>query len=136
MKFYMRIENGEIVGYPMSDENLVKIIGEIDDENLPQDLLPVEKTDFTVGVYEVYEGSTFEIQADKVVEKHLIRPMTDQEKTDRQNAVKLTWQNTTNFANWNFSEERCQFVPPVEYPEDGKHYRWNDESVIWEEDVE
>lgn len=132
MNFYIRIESDEIIGYPMSEENLSKIIGPIDNDNLPADLLPVEKTELNLGVYEVYEGTIFEKQNNKVVETHLIRPMTDEEKTSRQDAVKLAWANTTNYINWIFSEETCQFEPPIEYPEDGNVYRWNDNLIRWE----
>ena len=117
MNFYIRIESDEIIGYPMSEENLSKIIGPIDNDNLPADLLPVEKTELNLGVYEVYEGTIFEKQNNKVVETHLIRPMTDEEKTSRQDAVKLAWANTTNYINWIFSEEfpwKMNYVPHLQ----------------------
>lgn len=36
------------------------------------------------------------------------------------------------YPSWVFNEETCLWDPPVEYPDDGLHYHWNEEIVNWE----
>jgi hypothetical protein len=35
------------------------------------------------------------------------------------------------YSTWVLNEETCQWESPVEYPNDGKEYIWNDEQVNW-----
>jgi hypothetical protein len=35
------------------------------------------------------------------------------------------------FPSWTLNESTCRWFPPVEYPTDGKHYRWDEPSVSW-----
>jgi hypothetical protein len=37
------------------------------------------------------------------------------------------------FQAWVLNEESCQWEAPIEYPNDGKFYTWNDNQKIWEE---
>jgi len=37
------------------------------------------------------------------------------------------------FSSWIFNEETCRWGAPVAYPDDGKHYTWNEETTSWEE---
>lgn len=37
------------------------------------------------------------------------------------------------FDSWTLNEETCHWEPPVEYPQDGKMYNWNEETTNWEE---
>ena len=36
-------------------------------------------------------------------------------------------------ASWTLNEDTCQWDPPTPYPDDGKEYRWNEETISWEE---
>lgn len=36
------------------------------------------------------------------------------------------------FESWPLNEETCQWEPPVDYPNDGFTYRWNEEELDWE----
>jgi hypothetical protein len=36
------------------------------------------------------------------------------------------------FHSWKLNEENCQWAAPVEYPNDGLIYFWNEESLDWE----
>jgi len=38
-----------------------------------------------------------------------------------------------DFDSWILNEETCVWDPPVEHPDDGKIYRWNEEIQNWEE---
>lgn len=36
------------------------------------------------------------------------------------------------FQSWNLNETTCLWEPPVEYPNDGKSYSWNEDSLNWD----
>ena len=36
------------------------------------------------------------------------------------------------FQSWNLNETTCLWEPPVEYPNDGKPYSWNEDSLNWD----
>lgn len=133
MNLYLRVENGIPIGHPIVESNLLEIYPSIDLENLPEDLVKFERVTAKVGVYEVYVNTTYELVNGVWKDVHNIRPMTTEEKTLKKNIVKQTWTNTVNFNSWIFSEELCQFIPPVTMPSDGKKYLWNEETVNWVE---
>jgi hypothetical protein len=35
------------------------------------------------------------------------------------------------YPSWILDEETCQWGPPVAYPDDGKLYNWNEETISW-----
>lgn len=37
------------------------------------------------------------------------------------------------FVSWLLNEDTCLWEPPVSYPEDGKNYRWDEETTSWVE---
>lgn len=37
------------------------------------------------------------------------------------------------FNSWILNEETCLWESPIEYPTDGKYYRWNEDSTSWYE---
>ena len=36
------------------------------------------------------------------------------------------------YPSWILDEESCEWQPPVEYPNDGQIYIWNEETTSWE----
>ena len=36
------------------------------------------------------------------------------------------------YNSWILNEETCQWEAPIEYPNDGKKYKWNEENQIWD----
>ena len=36
------------------------------------------------------------------------------------------------FPSWTLNETTCVWNPPIAYPTDGQHYRWNDETKSWD----
>ena len=40
------------------------------------------------------------------------------------------------FDSWVLNEDTCLWDAPVTYPEDGKQYKWNEETLSWEEEVD
>lgn len=41
-----------------------------------------------------------------------------------------------DFESWKLNEETCRWEPPIPYPQDGKDYYWDEDSVSWIEIVE
>ena len=37
------------------------------------------------------------------------------------------------FPSWTLNEDTCRWETPVAYPDDGKIYRWNEETISWDE---
>ena len=35
------------------------------------------------------------------------------------------------YESWLLNEETCLWEPPVAYPDDGKRYSWNEETISW-----
>jgi hypothetical protein len=35
------------------------------------------------------------------------------------------------YASWVLNTERCVWQPPIPYPDDGKQYIWNEETLSW-----
>lgn len=40
------------------------------------------------------------------------------------------------FNSWILDENTCMWIPPVEKPNDDKKYRWDEDSVSWQERIE
>ena len=40
------------------------------------------------------------------------------------------------FDSWVFNEDKGAYVAPVDYPDDGKRYKWDDTNVTWAEMAE
>jgi len=39
------------------------------------------------------------------------------------------------YASWILNETTCGYEPPVTYPDDGKDYKWNEETTSWDEKI-
>jgi hypothetical protein len=37
------------------------------------------------------------------------------------------------YASWILDEETCLWTAPIAYPEDGNRYRWNEDTLSWDE---
>ena len=37
------------------------------------------------------------------------------------------------YPSWVLNEDTCQWNAPVDYPDDGKIYRWKEDTISWEE---
>ena len=36
------------------------------------------------------------------------------------------------YASWTLNNDTCLWVPPVEYPDDGQMYTWNEDTTSWD----
>lgn len=132
MKLFIRIKDGVAVDHPIMEENFCQAFPHIDVNNLPPEFAEFVRLEVpALGVYEIYEGTTYEKSGNNFQDFHHIRPMTLEEKTARQNAVKEEWTRTGSAASWIFYEDICQFAPPIPKPDDGKVYDWDEETISW-----
>ena len=131
MELYIRIKDGQPFEHPIFKDNFQQAFPKIDTNNLPSEFARFERIEQPViGVYDIYEGVTYEWEGNIVKDVHHARAMTAEEKIAKQNAVKAAWAEN-GFASWVFDEETCSFKPPIPYPDDGKPYRWDEETTSW-----
>lgn len=134
MNLYIRLQNGQPFEHPILEENFCVAFPSVDLNKLPDWVAKFERIpQSTIDVYEVYEGVTYERDGDVFKDVHHVRSMTAEEKTAKQNEVKLAWAKKPGWSSWVFDEETCSFKPPVLYPIDGKPYRWDEPTISWVE---
>jgi hypothetical protein len=131
MRLFIKIKDGHPLEHPIGEENFRAAFPDVDTNNLPPEFARFERVRIPeIGVYEIFEKTTYEWQNGVVRDVHNIRSMTAQEKLDKQNQIKERW-TENGFSKWIFDEETCSFVPPFLYPDDGKLYKWNDDTGAW-----
>lgn len=131
MDLFIQIQEGKPYEHPIVGDNFRQAFPDIDTNNLPKSFARFVRIDPpVVGVYEIYEGVTYEWSGDSVTDAHHVRAMTAQEKTAKQNKVKADWAEH-GYASWIFDEAACAFKSPVPYPTDNKIYRWDEEAASW-----
>lgn len=133
MKLYIRIKDGVPFEHPILEENLKQAFPDLDVNNLPETFSAFERIlQPELGPYEKYLGLEYERVNNVVRDKHIIVPMTEEEKIEKQNEVKEYW-SKYGFKSWTFNIDTCKFEPPIPYPQDGKKYKWNEGTLAWNE---
>jgi len=85
MELYIRIINGQPFEHPIFGDNFRQAFPEIDVNNLPSEFARFERIELPIlGLYEVYEGVTYEWIDGIVKDVHHVRPMTETETIKRQ----------------------------------------------------
>ena len=131
MELFIQIQNGQPFEHPIVGDNFKQAFPNIDTENLPESFAQFVRVEAPVaGVYEVYEGVTYEWQNGLVTDVHHVRAMTSEEITAKQNTVKAQWAEI-GFASWVFDEATCAFKAPIAMPQDGKFYHWDEATLSW-----
>jgi len=135
MELYIRVKNGQTVGHPIVGDNFHQVFPAIDTNNLPSEFARFTRVEAPIpGVYEVYEGVQYQLQDDgSCKDVHSMRDMTANEKTDKQDKVKVLWEQDGGPESWVFNEETCSFDPPTPRPDDGKNYQWDENTTSWVE---
>ena len=129
MELFIKIEDGQLIGHPVTKKNLLSAFPNADATN---DWIAFERVaQPELGVYEIAEFS-YGIVDGLAKDVWSVRQMTNEEKTDKQNQVKATWAEMNGYASWVFNEEQCCFLPPVDPPQDGQRYMWNETNLNWE----
>lgn len=131
MELFIRIKDGKPFEHPIFGDNFRQAFPEIDTNNLPPEFARFERIEVpNIDVYEVYDGVTYEWIDGVVKDVHHVRLMTDEEKTNKQDAVKKQWAKN-GYESWVFNSDTCSFDAPVPYPNDGQIYRWDEATTSW-----
>jgi len=131
----IKMENGSPKNHPMLLENFVQCFPDVDINNLPDEYKFFERVDKPpVGLYEVLDppDPVYTLIDNVVTDVWTVRAMTQEEKQAKMDSVSAVQIHT----GWIFSEETCAWEPPIPYPDDGKKYVWDDNTVNWAEPVE
>lgn len=134
MDLFIQVRDGQPYEHPIFSDNFREAFPHIDVNNLPPEFARfVRVTAPEPGVYEVYEGRSYQRDGDVFTDVHQVRPMTAEEKAAKQQAVKDEWAAIANTpSSWTFSEDLCRYVAPIPYPNDGQTYSWNEANLAWE----
>ena len=132
---YIRIENGIPVNHPVLESNLLQLFGEI-----PNNYFTFKRntrpTSDTYGPYKKVVGETATYQFVDGIWQDVweIVDLTPDEILQKQNEIKSFHQRSflsANFKSWIFSEEKCKYIPPIDMPNDGQEYFWQDVTGSW-----
>tara|TARA_B100000900_G_scaffold286568_1_gene245687 strand:- start:4111 stop:4527 length:417 start_codon:yes stop_codon:yes gene_type:complete len=136
MRYFIKIEENQAVGFPMQQDNFEQAFPNEDLDNLSSSFAEVIKADVPArSVYQILDDPTYTMNADgKMVETFTLSDVSDERKIELQNEAKAAWvEDEDNFASWVFNEETCSYEAPVSYPSDGKNYYWNEPTTSWVE---
>jgi hypothetical protein len=146
-KLFIQVNESNVPqGHPAFEYNLKECFPEhdfdsgppsgwLEFERTPEPKLNVyEKFDDTKGsencdAFETHNGLTYELVDGKIKDTWHVIPMTDEEKTKKQEQAKVDYGGPES---WTFNEETCEWDPPIAYPSDGKPYVWNDSTSSWD----
>lgn len=78
MNLYIEIENGQPKNHPALEENLLQAFGSVPDNWIS--FIRVEQP--VIGIYEIYDGVTYELIEGSYTDVHHVRQMTEEEKTE------------------------------------------------------
>jgi hypothetical protein len=127
MKLFIKVKDGEPVDHPIMGENFTQAFPDIDTENLPPEFarfIRVERPE--LGLFEVYEGVTYEWNGWAFTDVHHVRPMNSAERTGVIENIKANRPN----ASWTWDEKNIRWVPPKR-PTEGGPWRFDAVSMDW-----
>ena len=131
MRLFIQIKNGAPFEHPILEENLREAFPDVDLNNLPTNFALFNRVPIPeVTVYEKYLGVTYEFVNNFVTDIHHVQAMTQEEILEKQNAVKTVWAKE-GYLSWVFDEAACSFKPPIDCPEDGNLYYWDEPTLKW-----
>jgi len=117
MNLYIQVENGQTVNHPAFEDNLIQAFGSV-----PSNWEPFDRIERPVpGIYEVIPDQPVYQKIDgRWKDVWDVRPMTDAEKTAKQQAVITEFNNreqAENWSAWTLDEATNTMVPPIPRPE-------------------
>lgn len=131
MQLVIKIENNQPVDHPIMFDNFLMVYPGTDYNNLPAGyakFVRVERP--TVGVFQTVSTTPEYVWDNDVVTDYWEVTDMTQEQKDALIAEAL---NNKPFPSWSFDPETLIFSPPTPYPEDGKFYQWNEDTLSWDE---
>ena len=131
MRLFIKIRDGKPYEHPMLEDNMRAAFPDIDLDNLPDTFAEFKRIAPPVlGVYQIYEGVSYEWDGAIVKDTHYVREMTQNEILQKQ-LIAHQWWNENGYSSWTFDEDTCSYIPPINQPDDGKRYKWDEQSNSW-----
>lgn len=126
----IKIQDGQPVDHPIVRQNFQQCWPDLDFDNPGPGFAPFQRRESPVpGVYEIVEDHGYTWNGQQVENHWVLRAMTDQEKTQKQQDTQNAWNNF--YPSWIFNETTCAFEAPIERPLDGRLYLWDESNVSW-----
>ena len=109
MELFIRIKNGQPFEHPIFADNFAQAFPNVDVNNLPPEFAKFKRVKPpNLGIFEVYEGATYEYVDGIYTDIHHVRLMTEDEK--QQKIIDL--RNIPHPDGWVFSETNYVWVSP------------------------
>ena len=131
MNLYIQTENGKPINHPALMDNLMAAFNGIVPPNWEK-FIRVERPIPTVYQVLVSEESSYELVDGVWTDVWVLRDMTADEITAKQQAEKDRWlalPNRENFSAWTFNEATCRYEPPIPRPEGA--FKWDGVTNSW-----
>ena len=113
MELYIRILDGQPFEHPIFADNFRQAFPNVDTNNLPPEFARFERIEQTAhGVYEVYEGVTYDWFDGVIKDVHHVRAMTAEERQTKIDEAKAAF--TPKEDGWVFDEDKCLWIPPAD----------------------
>ena len=130
IELVIRLQDGQPIDHPIVRENFDQCWPDLDFDNPGPGFAPFQRLERPVpGVYEIVEDHGYRWNGQQVENHWVLRVMTDQERSQKQQDTVQAWNNF--YPSWIFDAATCAFVPPVARPMDDKLYRWDEPSESW-----
>ena len=130
MELYIQIKDGKAFEHPILGDNFLQAFPNIDTDNLPPEFAKfVRVAAPSVGTFEVYVDTVYELVDGVYTDVHNVRPMTAEEK-----ATKIEQARANLRPNWTLNEETLQPSPPPRPTVKGAYpYKFDRETNQWVE---
>ena len=112
MELYIRIVDGQPFEHPIFGDNFRQVFPSVDTDNLPSEFARFERIEQPkYGIYEVFEGTTYEWFDGIIKDVHHVRAMTSEERQAKIDTVKASFTPTED--GWVFDEVSCAWISPT-----------------------
>lgn len=129
MKLIIRLENNQPVDHPILFDNFLMIAPDADYDNLPEGFakfVRIPKPD--LGPFKfISPEPDYVWENDIVTDRWTVTDMPEDEK----NTLLQRARDAIPFPSWTLDEERLRFIPPVDLPQDGFKYDWDETNQTW-----
>ena len=132
MELFIRIKDGQPFEHPILADNFRQAFPTVDTNNLPSEFARFQRVACPSLVYATLNSAqpSYQWVNGQVQDVWDVTPMTAAEVLLKQQHTQAQWESH-GFASWVFDEAICAFVPPIPYPQDGKQYRWDEDTIAW-----
>jgi len=128
MELFIQIRNGQPFEHPIFGDNFRQAFPDVDVNNLPPEFARFERVPQNV-MPENFEVAEVRYEWFDAIVKDVwsVRPMTDQERADKI----AQYRANPPFPSWTLDETTLTWYPPTPRPDDGKRYRWDEDTLSW-----